>query len=156
MLFSHVNFYLGKVNDTNGCLVFNIGQTSIKDSSGANIGSVNVKSWSSRWLGNVIDDKKYVVKSKGKEEGKAKGEAKSLADILHGNIVIGEVRGDLVGETFISLDGRVAAKVSFLDTYTCRIKIEGGVDAAFMAMVVRSLYDIWASGLTNLLRKEII
>jgi hypothetical protein len=70
--------------------------------------------------------------------------AKSLAKNLHGNFVIGEVRGDLAGETFISLYGKVAAKISVLDTYTRRIKIEGSVDVPFVAMVVCIPYDSWA------------
>ena len=138
--------------------VAKFGVASIKDASGVKIGSANLSSNSVRYcdrptrFGTAADSKKYTVMSKREKWGGMK----CFAEIMQRSTVIGEVRGDLVGETFISLDRRVAAKVSFLDTYTCRIKIEGGVDVAFMAMVVRSLYDIWASGLTNLLRKEII
>jgi hypothetical protein len=69
----HLNSYPGKVHDDNGNLIFNIGLTSIKDARGAIIGKIILKTWSSYWLGTAINDKRYVVKSKGKAKGGGEG-----------------------------------------------------------------------------------
>jgi hypothetical protein len=111
------------------------GVASIKDASGVKIGSANC--WGNRPVrfGTAIDNKKYTFESKRDWGGR-----KIFVEILQGSTVIGEVRGDLEGETVISLDGKEAAKVTCLGNWKREIDIESGVDVAFVAMVVRALY----------------
>jgi uncharacterized protein YxjI len=74
------------------------------------------------------------------------------ADIYHGDTVIGEASGNWRAKSFtISLGGRHAAKVSrktglmgrVLDADSYIIEIEGGVDVAFMSMVVIALDEMY-------------
>ena len=74
------------------------------------------------------------------------------ADIYHGDTVIGEARGNWRAKSFtISLGGRPVATVSrktglmgrVLDADSYIIEIEGGVDVAFMSMVVIALDEIY-------------
>jgi hypothetical protein len=120
-----------------------IGVVSIKDASGVKIGSANC--WGNHPIrfGNAIDEKKYMTKKytvKMKREKLKLGGMKIFAEILQGSTVIGEVRGDLVGESVISLDGKVAAKVTYLSILQRKIEIVGGVDSAFVVMVVHAFY----------------
>ena len=145
MFFSHFHFYSGKVHDANGNLMFKIGVAkigvaSIKDASGVKIGSAN--GWGNRPIrfGTAIDNKKYTFESKREKWGGMK----IFAEIMQGSTVIGELRGDLVGETVISLDGKVAAKVTYLGIWKREIDIESGVDSAFVVMVVHALYREYA------------
>jgi hypothetical protein len=116
------------------------GVASIKDGSGVKIGSANC--WGNRPIrfGTAIDSKKYTFESKRDKWGGMK----CFAEVLQGSTVIGEVRGDLVGETVISLDGKVAAKVTYVSIRKREIVIESGVDVAFVVMVVRALYREYA------------
>jgi hypothetical protein len=54
------------------------------------------------------------------------------------------VIGDLRGRSFIYLDEKVVAEVNAIDTLTRIIEIVGGVDVAFMVMIMRSLNIKWA------------
>jgi hypothetical protein len=151
MFFSHFHFYSGKVHDANGNLMFKIGVAkigvaSIKDASGVKIGSANLSSNSVRYcdrpirLGTAADSIKYTFESKREKWGGMK----IFAEIMQGSTVIGEVRGDLVGESVISLDGKVAAKVTYLGIWKREIEIVSGVDSAFVVMVVHALYSEYA------------
>ncbi len=145
MFFSHFHFYSGKVHDANGNLMFKIGVpkfgvSSIKDGSGVKIGSAN--GWGNRPIrfGSAIDNKKYSFESK---REKWRG-MKCFAEIMQGSTVIGVVRGDLMGETVIFLDGKAAAMVTYVGVWQREIVIESGVDAVFVVMVVRALYHEYA------------
>jgi hypothetical protein len=149
MAFLTFNSYPGKVYDENETLILKIGMDSIKEATrGEKIGEVVYKNRNSDWIiagrGRSLfrrhADAKYLIKSKGKAE---KGKAARRAEIFHGDLLIGEVIGDL-RVAFICLEKKVVAKVNAIDSMKRRIEIVGGIDVAFMVMIVHSLAYKWA------------